>query len=93
MNEARTPRKDPDGQLPRCAMTLADVFVAVGLAASVNDVRLACGMGCVAIDDVKVRTWDKLVDPVSLGGKKLRFIARESRLSRLQMSLLSPPLT
>ena len=59
---------------PKLPLTIADVFVEVGLARSTNDVRLACGMGCAWVDSEKLRDWNALVDPVTLKGRTLRFI-------------------
>lgn len=79
-----------DRPIPKCAMTLAEIFVALELAATVNDVRLACNMGCVFVDGVRVRNWNDITDPLRLNGRTLRFINRECCPALLQMSLLCP---
>jgi len=62
---------------PRCAITIADVFVEVGLAGTTNDVRLCCALGSAQIDGKRITDWQEIVRPESLIGRTLRFINRE----------------
>ena len=62
---------------PRCSVTIADVFVELGLASTPNDVRICCVLGSAKIDDAPIQDWQQIVKPESLKGKTLQFISRK----------------